>query len=189
MSANKTYRISCWAKLKGTTGSDTLKLTLRIDDDVDGRKWLGISNTINNQDWTLIQGDIAVNVAGTLTGIDLYAEGPAVGVEYYVDDVSAIEVSSGGRSLESARSSTRPKHEDAEMQAASGAVVSPIGSRETLVKERKANLLELMLALVLTTHYDVQYLLSGHLYHFRDNCWIHQECKDSLYTVMRCYSE
>ena len=32
-------------------------------------------------------------MAGTLTDIRLYAEGPAAGVEFYVDDVSAIEVS------------------------------------------------------------------------------------------------
>ncbi len=123
MSANKTYRVSCWAKLKGTTSSDTLKLTLRIDDDVGGRKWLGVSSAVNNQDWTLIQGDIAVNVAGTLTDIKLYAEGPAPGVEYYVDDVSAIEVSPA-RSLTSVRSITH--HENAEVQSASGIVASPM---------------------------------------------------------------
>jgi hypothetical protein len=93
MFGNKTYRISCWAKLKGTTSSDNLKLTLRIDDDVGERKWKGVTNTINNQDWTLVQGDIVVDVAGTLTDIRLYAEGPAAGVEFYLDDVSAIEVS------------------------------------------------------------------------------------------------
>ena len=93
MSAGKTYRVSCWAKLKGTTtSSDNLKLTLRIDDDVGGRKWRGITRTINNQDWTLVQGEIAVSVTGTLTDIRLYAEGPAIGVEFYVDDVSATEV-------------------------------------------------------------------------------------------------
>eukprot|EP00986_Skeletonema_menzelii_P004199 scaffold1415_cov152-Skeletonema_menzelii.AAC.11 len=123
MSGNKTYRISCWAKLKGATSSDNLKLTLRIDDDVGGRQWKGVSSTINNQDWTLVQGDIAVNVDGTLTDIRLYAEGPAVNVEFYVDDVSAIEVSKR-RSLASVRSSTQ--HEDVEMQAASGIVASPM---------------------------------------------------------------
>jgi len=123
MSANKTYRISCWAKLKGATSSATLKLTLRIDDDVGGRKWLGVSNAVNNADWTLIEGNIAVNVAGTLTDINLYTEGPAAGVEYYVDDVSAIEVSPE-RSLASVRSSTR--HENAEIQSASRIVASPM---------------------------------------------------------------
>ena len=92
MSAGKTYLVSCWAKLKGAASSDNLKLTLRIDDDVGGRKWRGVTRTINNQGWTLVQGEIAVSVTGTLTDISLYAEGPAIGVEYYVDDVSVTEV-------------------------------------------------------------------------------------------------
>jgi len=126
MFANKNYRILCWAKLKGTTTSSaTLKLTLRMKDSLGGTKWPGVSNTINNQDWTLVQGDIAVTVPGTLTDIDLYAEGPAAGVEFYVDDVSAIEVASG-RALTSADSNIQ--HEEVKMQAASGVTASPIFS-------------------------------------------------------------
>merc|ERR1712157_32869 len=31
--ANKTYRVSCWAKLKGNVSNETLQLSLRIEDD------------------------------------------------------------------------------------------------------------------------------------------------------------
>jgi hypothetical protein len=89
--AGNTYRVSCWAKLKGTTSSDRLKLTLEIVDD-GIPKWPGVATTINNIDWTLVEGDILVDVVGELTGISLFAEGPAAGVEYWVDDVSVVAV-------------------------------------------------------------------------------------------------
>jgi hypothetical protein len=91
LDANRTYRVSCWAKLKNAA-SGNLRLTLRIEDD-DGPHWRGIgSTTINNSGWTFLDGDIFVDVVGTMTAIYLYAEGLAIGVEYWIDDVSAVLV-------------------------------------------------------------------------------------------------
>ena len=90
--ANATYRISCYAKLKGDVVSDNLSLTLKIVDD-DGNHWKGVSTTINNNGWTLCGGDLTVDVIGTLSAVFLYAEGPGIGVEYWVDDFSVVLVS------------------------------------------------------------------------------------------------
>ncbi|MCJ7779057.1 MAG: hypothetical protein MUP16_12185, partial [Sedimentisphaerales bacterium] len=39
--------------------------------------------------WTLVSGDFTLeDVNGTLTGLDVYFEGPAANVNFYVDDVN-----------------------------------------------------------------------------------------------------
>lgn len=86
--ANKRYRLSCWAKLR-TSGSATLKLSMRIEDD-NGPHWRNVNRSINNNSWTLVEGEIFVDVTGALTNLYLYAEGPAAGVEYWVDDFSVV---------------------------------------------------------------------------------------------------
>lgn len=90
---NTTYRISCWAKQKTVTSTtQKVKLTLRIEDNA-GTRWKGVSANVNSQNWTQIQGNILVDITGTaLTNIQLYAEGPDVGVDFWVDDVSAVAV-------------------------------------------------------------------------------------------------
>jgi len=90
LQANTRYRVSCWAKLKNS-GSATLRLSLRIEDD-NGPHWRNVSGNINNNSWKKVEGEIFVDVTGTLTNIYMYAEGPATGVEYWVDDFSAVLV-------------------------------------------------------------------------------------------------
>jgi len=90
LQADTRYHVSCWAKLRNA-GSATLMLSLRIDDD-NGPHWRSVSGNINNISWTKVEGEIFVGVTGTLTNIYMYAEGPATGVEYWVDDFSAVSV-------------------------------------------------------------------------------------------------
>jgi len=85
---NSKYYISCWAKLKNAA-SDNLQLKLKYEDDA-GPHWKGISTTINNNVWTHLEGYITVEVNGTVTVAKLFAEGPDQGVEFWVDDVSAV---------------------------------------------------------------------------------------------------
>jgi len=92
LEANKTYSLSCWAKLKGNVADKIFRLSLRINDD-NGPHYRQVSNTINNNSWTLVKGDITVDVTGTLAAVYMYAEGPEGGVEYWVDDFSAVLVS------------------------------------------------------------------------------------------------
>ena len=68
-------------------GSATLKLTMRIEDD-NGYHWRAISGSINQVGWSFVEGLIFVDVTGTLIGVQFYAEGPAVGVEFWADDFS-----------------------------------------------------------------------------------------------------
>ena len=88
--ANATYRVSCWAKLRNV-GSATLEMTLKTMDD-EGAHWKGISTTINNNSWTHLEGDLTVDAIGALSEVYLYIAGPGSGVEYWVDDISAILV-------------------------------------------------------------------------------------------------
>jgi len=84
--ANAKYHVSCWAKLKNAS-SDTFKITMRVEDDA-GEDWRGITRTITDE-WTYVEGYLTVqNVVGSLNGVYMYLNGPAIGTEYWVDDVS-----------------------------------------------------------------------------------------------------
>jgi hypothetical protein len=48
--------------------------------------------TVNNTGWTQITGKYTVNPNGLLMLLDLYVEGPALGVNFYVDDLSFKEI-------------------------------------------------------------------------------------------------
>ena len=41
--------------------------------------------------WTKLEGAYTVNVTGTLTELAIYFEGPAAGVNYYLDDVNVVD--------------------------------------------------------------------------------------------------
>lgn len=85
---NARYLITCWARLKNAA-NDNFKVTIKTEDD-DGPKWRGVSTTINSGGWTLLEGHITTEVAGQMTSAKLSAEGPAPGVEFWVDDVSLV---------------------------------------------------------------------------------------------------
>lgn len=89
--ANSTYRLRGWAKMKGVVGSsDSLNLQLRIEDD-NGPHYRGVwGGQINESSWTLIEGDVTVDVVGSLKAVYLYAAGSAVGEEFWLDDVSMV---------------------------------------------------------------------------------------------------
>ena len=96
-----TYRVSCYAKIKEGAAKDKIKLTFRVetyDDDGEKTFYLGpelediVQDDINDSDWSYYEGQVALNVTGTITGVQFYAEGPAEGVEYWVDEISAVKV-------------------------------------------------------------------------------------------------
>mmetsp|Transcript_30966 Transcript_30966/g.74834 ORF Transcript_30966/g.74834 Transcript_30966/m.74834 type:complete len:248 (+) Transcript_30966:585-1328(+) len=89
---NETYRFSCWAKLKNSA-SDVVKMTLKIVDD-DGPHWKAIETTANDGAWTFVDGEMNVDVTGVMAGVYLFMMGPASGVEYWIDDVSVVSLSS-----------------------------------------------------------------------------------------------
>ena len=89
--ANAKYHVSCWAKLKNAASSDTFKITMRVADNA-GEDWRGITQTITDE-WTYVEGYLTVqNVVGSMNGVYMYLNGPAEGIEYWVDDVSVAFV-------------------------------------------------------------------------------------------------
>jgi hypothetical protein len=88
MQAGKTYRLTGWVKLEGSSGSDTIKATIKKV--VDGNSIYAsvCTSTGSNDQWTLLSGQYTLTADGTLTDLDIYFEGPAAGVNFYVDDVN-----------------------------------------------------------------------------------------------------
>ena len=102
---NETYRFSCWAKLKNSA-SDVVKMTLKIVDD-NGPHWKAIETTANDGAWTFLQGEMNVDVTGQLAGAYLFMMGPASDVEYWIDDVSVVYVSTNPPTLKPTPSPTK----------------------------------------------------------------------------------
>ncbi|MFA5293607.1 MAG: endo-1,4-beta-xylanase [Phycisphaerae bacterium] len=83
----QTYSISGWVKLVNAS-SNSMGLTVKQVDD-SGTKYIPIMwSTGYDNTWTYLSNYFTLNVSGTLTGLNLYFEGPASGVSFYVDDVS-----------------------------------------------------------------------------------------------------
>ena len=88
---DKTYRITAWIKLEGASaGNDTIKATIKKVDD-SGASYDNVStSTGSNNQWSQLSGQYTLTVNGTLTGLDIYFEGPAADVNFYVDDVNVL---------------------------------------------------------------------------------------------------
>lgn len=89
MQADKTYSLAAWVRLEGTPGSsDTIKATIKKIDD-SGTSYDQISaSTVSSDQWSQLSGQYTLTVDGTLTGLDIYFEGPVADVNFYVDDVN-----------------------------------------------------------------------------------------------------
>ena len=100
--ANERYVLSAYVKLKDTTTvlPQTIRITLRLKDTNNNEGWIGISQLVSTTEWTLIQGELTINVnngvnMNELEGVYLYINGPDVNVEYWVDDVSVVLADDG----------------------------------------------------------------------------------------------
>jgi glucuronoarabinoxylan endo-1,4-beta-xylanase len=83
----KTYQISGWVRLENAP-SDTVMVSFEQRDD-SGTKYPNVARvTATDSDWVQLSGDFTLTVNGTLTALDVYFEGPAAGVNFYVDDVN-----------------------------------------------------------------------------------------------------
>lgn len=85
----KTYKLSGWVRLDNAK-SDLVALTVEQQDDA-GTKYIGIANcTANDTGWTYLSGEFTLKITGILSVLDVYFEGPAPGVNFYVDDAVAF---------------------------------------------------------------------------------------------------
>jgi glucuronoarabinoxylan endo-1,4-beta-xylanase len=95
MVVGKTYRIQGWVRLENSP-SDTVIVSIDLRDD-SGNKYPNVARvTATDSNWALVSGDFTLeDVNGTLTGLDVYFEGPAPGVNFFVDDVNVYGSESG----------------------------------------------------------------------------------------------
>lgn len=91
MKPGRTYEINAWIKLKNKMHDAGRVSIKRTDDRGDNYTWVG-SETVNDEEWTLVSGQYELQVDGILKTLELYTEGPGSGVEYYVDNVVIREV-------------------------------------------------------------------------------------------------
>jgi len=87
MQDGQTYQVSAWVKLE-SADSDTVIVSVERADDV-GTKYINVGKAVaTSSDWAQISGEFTLDVEGTLTTLDVYFEGPAAGVSFFVDDVN-----------------------------------------------------------------------------------------------------
>jgi glucuronoarabinoxylan endo-1,4-beta-xylanase len=89
ISDGQTCTISGWVKLQNAS-SDSIAITVAQNDDSDTTFHPVVWSTGYDDVWTYLSGDFTLDVNGTLTELFFYFEGPAAGVNFYVDDVSLI---------------------------------------------------------------------------------------------------
>ena len=87
MEGGSTYRISGWVRLDNAS-SDTVALSVEQQDD-SGTNYHNIASaTATDSNWVELSGEFTLNVRGTLSVLDVYFEGPAPGINFFVDDAN-----------------------------------------------------------------------------------------------------
>ena len=126
MQDGKTYRISGWVRLENAP-SAPVALSVEQQDDGGTQYHNAASATATDTNWVQLSGDFKLKVSGTLSVLDVYFEGPAPGVNFYVDDanvygpeVSAPEVKPA-EPTGTARIDVSTRHQKIEGFGASGA--------------------------------------------------------------------
>lgn len=89
MLPGETYTISAWMKLESSS-SDQIIVTIEQRDDR-GVSYIRVDQeTGYDSRWTRLSGRFTLDVVGILTTLDVYFEGPAEGVNFYLDDVEVL---------------------------------------------------------------------------------------------------
>lgn len=89
MMPGETYTISAWIRLENAA-SDSIIATFEQRDDR-GVKYIRVdASTGYANQWTRLSGQFTLNVVGALTALFVYFEGPALGVNFYLDDVEVV---------------------------------------------------------------------------------------------------
>ncbi len=89
MIPGETYTISAWMKLENSS-SDQIIVTVERRDDR-GVSYIRVDQSTGyNSRWTRLSGRFTLDVVGILTTLDVYFEGPASGVNFYLDDVEVL---------------------------------------------------------------------------------------------------
>jgi glucuronoarabinoxylan endo-1,4-beta-xylanase len=87
MMNGKTYQIQGWVKLDNAP-SASVSLSVEQQDD-SGTNYHNVASAIaTDSNWVQLSGSFTLDVNGTLSVLDVYFEGPAPGVNFYVDDAN-----------------------------------------------------------------------------------------------------
>jgi glucuronoarabinoxylan endo-1,4-beta-xylanase len=81
----KTYQVAGWVRLDNAAG-DSVKLSFEQQDDAGTRYYTVALGYATDTGWIKLSGEFTLHVTGTLSVLDVYFEGPAPGVDFYVDD-------------------------------------------------------------------------------------------------------
>ena len=82
-----TYRISGWVRLENASSGTVIASFDQRDDS--GTKYPNVARvTATDSNWVQLSGNFTLDVNGTLAALDIYFEGPAAGVNFFVDDVN-----------------------------------------------------------------------------------------------------
>jgi glucuronoarabinoxylan endo-1,4-beta-xylanase len=80
-----TYKMSAWVKIANVP-SDNVYMTVEKADE-GGNRYIRVGSAKgSNSEWVQISGDFKLDVTGKLFTLNVYLEGPASGVDLYVDD-------------------------------------------------------------------------------------------------------
>ena len=83
----RTYACSGWVRLDNTASATVIMTIKKVDGG--GTTYTNVnSGTGSNSSWVQLSGNYTLSVSGTLTELSIYFEGPASGINYYLDDVS-----------------------------------------------------------------------------------------------------
>ncbi len=85
----KEYRISGWLRLQNAS-SDSIGLTIKQTGSNGTQYHSIIWSTGYNDQWIQLSGDFTLNTTGNLSALDIYFEGPAAGVNFYLDDAEVL---------------------------------------------------------------------------------------------------
>jgi hypothetical protein len=87
MQDGETYQISGWVRLEDANSSTVIVSVEQADDG--GTNYINVARAeATNSDWVQLSGEFTLNVDGDLETLDVYFEGPAAGVNFFVDDVT-----------------------------------------------------------------------------------------------------
>ncbi len=87
----KTYNFSAWVKLANSS-SDTVRLNIKQVIGTDPTQYITVGSvTATDTDFSLVEGDYTVPYGVNINELELTFNGPATGVNFYIDHVRSFE--------------------------------------------------------------------------------------------------
>jgi endo-1,4-beta-xylanase len=87
VTGGKTYKVSAWVRLENADADNIIMSIEQADDN--GTKYMNVARAMANKtEWVELSGEFKLDTKGTLTTLDIYFEGPAKDINFFVDDVA-----------------------------------------------------------------------------------------------------